>query len=285
MRRPLILAFGVACYGIFFLTFLYLIAFVGNLQTTALAAAVPALREWVPWSVDAGRAGTPLWVALAVDVGLISLFGLQHSAMARSGFKAWLTRHVPTSVERSVYVLAASAALALLLWQWRPLPEPVLWRAGSGLPAALAWTGFVAGFGLVLASTFLINHFNLFGLQQVWMQFVGRTHQEPSFRTPLLYRFVRHPLYLGFLIAFWSTPTMTLGHLVFALGMSGYILVGASFEERDLERVHGERYRRYRAQVPRFLPRPGHPWTGEGAAAHPAPLPRGRRLWRRQARA
>jgi methanethiol S-methyltransferase len=266
MRRLLILAFGVASYGIFLVTFLYLIAFLANLQTTALADAVPALAAWVPLSVDAGREGTPMLAALAVNLGLITLFGLQHSAMARSGFKQWLTRRVPASVERSVYVLTASAVLALLLWQWRPLPSPALWRAESAVAVALAWTFFAAGFGLVLASTFLINHFNLFGLQQVWKQFVGRTHADPAFRTPLFYRFVRHPLYLGFLLAFWATPTMTLGRLVFALGMSSYILVGVHFEERDLDRVHGESYRRYRAQVPRFLPRPARLWTRRGAA-------------------
>jgi len=267
MRRLLILGFGVACYGVFLLTFLYLIAFVGNLQTTALAEALPALRAWVPRSVDVGPVGTAWPVALAIDLGLIALFGLQHSAMARSGFKAWLTRTVPASVERSVYVLCASAMLILLFWQWRPLPAPALWSATSAVALALAWTVFVAGFGLVLLATFLINHFNLFGLQQVWLQFVGRTQAEPGFRTPLLYRFVRHPLYLGFLLAFWATPTMTAGHLLFALGMSSYIVLGATLEERDLERVHGESYRRYRAQVPRFLPRPGHRISGERESA------------------
>jgi methanethiol S-methyltransferase len=270
MRRLLFLAFGILSYGLFLLTFLYLVAFVGNLQTTALADALPVLRAWVPYSVDVGREGTPLLLALAVDLGLIALFGLQHSAMARSGFKAWLTRRVPAAVERSVYVLFASAVLALLLWQWRALPSPALWSAESGAAVALAYTVFAAGFALVLASTFLINHFNLFGLQQVWLQFVGRTAQEPSFRTPLFYRFVRHPLYLGFLIAFWATPRMTLGHLVFALGMSSYIVLGATLEEKDLERVHGERYRQYRAQVGRFVPRPGHPLPREGAAVPPA---------------
>jgi len=271
MRKLLVLAFGVVSYGFFLLTFLYLIAFLGNVQTTALADALPVLRAWVPLSVDAGREGAPLLLALAVDLGLIALFGLQHSVMARSGFKQWLTRRVPASAERSVYVLFASAVLALLLWQWRPMPEPALWRASSGAAVGLAWTLYAAGFGLVLASTFLINHFNLFGLQQVWLQLVGRTHQDPSFRTPLIYRFVRHPLYLGFLIAFWATPTMTLGRLVFALGMSSYILVGVHFEERDLERVHGESYRSYRARVPRFVPRVG--LHGGGVA----PVPRARR--------
>ena len=266
MRRLLILGFGVASYGIFLVTFLYLIAFLANLQTTPLADALPALRTLVPLSVDAGREGTPLLGALAIDLGLIALFGLQHSAMARSGFKQWLTRRVPRSVERSVYVLSASAVLALLLWQWRPLPEPTLWQATSGAAVGLAWTVFAAGFGLVLTSTFLINHFNLFGLQQVWMQFVGRTAEDPGFRTPLFYKLVRHPLYLGFLLAFWAAPTMTLGRLVFALAMSGYILVGVHFEERDLDRVLGERYRQYRAQVPRFLPRPHRVWTRYGAA-------------------
>jgi methanethiol S-methyltransferase len=264
MRKLLILAFGVASYALFFLTFLYLIAFVGNLQATGLAEALPALRDWVPRSIDVGPAGTAWPLALAIDLGLIALFGLQHSAMARTGFKAWLTRRVPASAERSVYVLAASAALVFLFWQWRPLPQPVLWSVSSGGAAALAMGVFLGGFVLVLVATFLINHFNLFGLQQVWLQFRGRAQQELAFRTPLLYRLVRHPIYLGFLLAFWATPRMTLGHLVFALGMSGYILMGARFEERDLERVYGERYRRYSAQVPRFFPRPGHVVTGKG---------------------
>lgn len=269
MRRLLFLVFGVASYAIFLLTFLYLIAFVGNLQTTALADVVPALRALVPRSVDVGLAGTPLAAALAIDLGLIALFGLQHSAMARSGFKRWLTRRVPAPVERSVFVLTASGALALLLWQWRPLPEPVLWD----VPAALAYGVFAAGFGLVLGTTFLIDHFHLFGLQQVWAQFAGRASEEPSFRTPLLYRLVRHPLYLGFLVAFWAAPRMTLGHLVFSLGMSGYILVGARLEERDLARVHGESYQRYSARVPRFVPRPGHLWPRTGATVQQAHRP------------
>ena len=266
MRRLFILAFGIASYALFVVTFLYLVAFVGNLQLSPLADALPALRTWVPFSVDAGRGGTPWPLALGTDLALISLFGLQHSAMARTGFKDWLTRSVPRSAERSVYVLAASAALLLLFWQWRPLTGLTLWSLTSPAAVALAWALFVAGFGLVLLATFLINHFNLFGLQQVWLQFVGRVQRELEFRTPLLYRLIRHPIYAGFLLAFWATPAMTLGHLVFAAGMSSYILLGARYEEKDLERAYGERYREYSAQVPRFVPRPGHTWLhGEQA--------------------
>ncbi|MBF5046121.1 isoprenylcysteine carboxylmethyltransferase family protein [Aggregicoccus sp. 17bor-14] len=266
MRRLFILAFGVASYALFVLAFLYLVAFVSNVQASALADALPVLRTWVPTSVDLGRSGTPWPLALGIDLGLIALFGLQHSAMARTGFKAWLTRRVPRSAERSVYVLASSAALLLLFWQWRPLPSPVLWRIPWGGGAALVLALCAAGFALVLAASFLINHFNLFGLQQVWLQLRGRTAQELEFRTPLLYRLIRHPIYAGFLLAFWATPVMTPGHLVFALGMSGYILLGARLEERDLVRVYGERYRQYSAAVPRFVPRPRHGWLRSGEA-------------------
>ncbi len=254
MRRLLILGFGVTSYGIFLVTFLYLIAFLANLQTTPLADAWPALRTLVPLSVDAGREGTPLLAALAIDLGLVALFGLQHSAMARSGFKQWLTRRLPASAERSVYVLSASAVLALLLWQWRPLTQLTLWQATSGAAVALAWTVFAAGFGLVLTSTFLINHFNLFGLQQVWMQFVGRKAQDPSFRTPLFYKLVRHPLYLGFLLAFWAAPTMTVGHLLFAGVTTAYILIAIVLEERDLIDLFGDEYKRYRERVSMIVP-------------------------------
>jgi protein-S-isoprenylcysteine O-methyltransferase Ste14 len=174
--------------------------------------------------------------------------------MARRSFKAWWARVVPHSVERSTYVLAASLALGLLLWQWRPIPQPVVWRVESAAGSTLLWSVFGLGWGLLLLSTFLINHFELFGLRQVFVRLRGGTIPEPRFRTPLLYRYVRHPLYVGFLLAFWSVPVMTAGHLLFAAACTGYILIGIWFEERDLVAQFGERYRRYRQEVAMLVP-------------------------------
>jgi protein-S-isoprenylcysteine O-methyltransferase Ste14 len=195
-------------------------------------------------------------LAVGVNLILILLFGMQHSIMARSGFKTWLHRTLPPSAERSVYVLMASLVLALLMWQWRPIPA-VLWQAGSGWAVALGWTVYAAGFGLVFLSTFLIDHFDLFGIRQVWFQFRGRQAQPPQFKTPFLYRLVRHPLYLGFLLAFWGGPLMTAGHFLFAAGMSVYILIAIQLEERDLVRFHGPLYEQYRERVPMLIPTPG----------------------------
>jgi len=255
MKRFAILLFGVVVYAIFFATFLYLVAFVGNLQATGLAQWLPLLPDLVPRSIDLGGPAAPVVAAIAIDLGLIALFGLQHSVMARMGFKAWLKRHLPESAERSVYVLLASAMLMLLFWQWRPIPGTV-WSAGSVVGQALGWTVFAAGFALVLLSTFLIDHFDLFGLKQVWNQFAGRPAAPHEFRTPLLYRLVRHPLYLGFLLAFWGGPSMSAGHLLFAAAMTGYILIAIRFEERDLVHHLGDRYVQYRRQVPMLVPRP-----------------------------
>jgi protein-S-isoprenylcysteine O-methyltransferase Ste14 len=257
MTRLLILLFGVVSYAVFFLTFLYLIAFTGNLQQQ------PALVEWLPWlpelvphSIDAGRESGALAPALAINLGLILLFGLQHSIMARAGFKRRLKRLVPASAERSVYVLISSACLILLYWQWRPIPEAV-WSAQTAPGQAIGWAVFGLGFGGVLLSTFLINHFDLFGLRQVWNQLLNRPTRPLPFMTPLLYRIVRHPLYMGFLMAFWGGPTMTVGGLLFAGGMTVYILIGVRLEERDLEHFHGQDYVRYREQVPMLVPVPG----------------------------
>ena len=254
MKRLSILLFGVASYAVFLATFLYLVAFTGNLQQQgALLQWLPQLPTLVPASVDVGRSGTPVALAIAIDLGLVLLFGLQHSVMARIGFKAWLRRRLPASAERSVYVLLASAMLVLLFWQWRPLPT-VLWSASSAPGQLLGWSVFAAGFGLVLVSTFLIDHFDLFGLRQVWRQFAGRAETAHRFVTPWLYRVVRHPLYLGFLLAFWGGPVMTLGHALFAAAMTAYILVAIRFEERDLVRTLGQRYADYRQRVPMLLP-------------------------------
>lgn len=255
MKRLAILLFGVATYAVFFATFLYLIAFVGNLQSTALAQWLPFLPDLVPRSIDAGGPSAPLAAAIAIDVGLILLFGMQHSVMARMGFKAWLKRHLPESAERSVYVLLASLVLMLMFWQWRPITGTV-WAAQSFAGQAIGWTVFAAGFGLVLLSTFLIDHFDLFGLKQVWKQFVQRPMPAHAFVTPLVYKLVRHPLYLGFLLAFWGGPAMSAGHLLFAAAMTAYILIAIQLEERDLVRQLGQRYVEYREQVPMLLPRP-----------------------------
>jgi protein-S-isoprenylcysteine O-methyltransferase Ste14 len=243
MTGLLTLGYGLVAYGACLAALLYLIGFSGNVL--------------VPKSVDvdamAGALGP--WVeAMWVNVVLLSLFALQHSVMARRSFKRWWTRLVPPSIERSTYVIATSLVLAVLFWQWRPLPQPVLWRV-EGVAAGLLWGGFALGWALVLFSSFLINHFELFGLQQTFARATGRATPTATFKTPLLYRFVRHPIYLGVLLGVWSIPTMTAGHLLYALGASAYIVVGIWFEERDLIEQFGERYRRYRAEVGMLLPR------------------------------
>jgi protein-S-isoprenylcysteine O-methyltransferase Ste14 len=244
----LFVLFGIAAYAVFLLTFAYAIGFVGNL-------AVPKSID-VGWPAGAG-AGDPLWLALAVNVALLALFAVQHSVMARPAFKRVWTRVVPKPVERSVFVLAASLALALLFAQWRPLPAPVWDLRGEPVVAGALWGLQALGWGLVLLSTFLIDHLELFGLKQPMAHAGGRALPAPVFRTPLLYRRVRHPIYLGFLLAFWAAPTMTAGHLLFAVATTGYILIGIWFEERDLIALFGDRYRRYRGEAGMLWPRPG----------------------------
>jgi protein-S-isoprenylcysteine O-methyltransferase Ste14 len=230
--------FCLASYAVFFVTFLYAVGFVSGLV--------------VPKTIDSG-AVVPMQTALLIDVLLMSVFAIQHSVMARPQFKEWWTRFVPKTVERSTYVLLASLALALLLWQWRPMPA-VLWQvADPGVAMALTGLSLV-GFFIVLTSTFLINHFELFGLHQVANNLTGREMPVQRFRTPLYYRFVRHPIYLGFVIAFWSTPTMTIGHLLFAAVTTAYIIIGILLEERDLVDAFGDEYRDYRSRVPMLLP-------------------------------
>ncbi|MFU8832951.1 MAG: methanethiol S-methyltransferase [Wenzhouxiangella sp.] len=271
MKRISILTFGVASYGVFFLTFLYLIAFLGNLQQTALVQWMPWLADLVPYSIDAGREPGPLALALVINLGLIALFGIQHSVMARIGFKAWLKCYLPAPAERSVYVLISSLLLIFLFWQWRPMPE-VVWAAESTVGVAIGWTVFAAGFGIVLLSTFLIDHFDLFGLKQVWLQFIGKPPEAPRFVTPLLYRLVRHPLYLGWLLAFWGGPVMTSGGLVFAAATTAYILIAIRFEEKDLAHFLGTEYAEYRKRVPMLIPWPGRRFVnkGQGVEGHEA---------------
>jgi protein-S-isoprenylcysteine O-methyltransferase Ste14 len=240
MTRAATLIFAIFAYAVFFATFLYLIVFVGDLSFASR-------------TVDLGPPA-PVGEAVVIDVALIALFGLQHSVMARQGFKRWWTRVIPKPAERSVYVLMASAALILLITLWRPIPAMV-WNVTNPVFADLIWAAFWVGWLTVLLSTFLINHFELFGLQQAWLNMRGREAEPPKFRKPLFYKWVRHPLYLGFFLAFWATPEMTAGHLLLAVGVSIYMLIAIRYEERDLVDLFGKDYEDYRAEVGMLTPR------------------------------
>jgi methanethiol S-methyltransferase len=252
MKRLCAFVYGIACYAVFFAAFLYLIGFLANVG--------------VPKSIDTGGAGLPLAAAALINLGLLLLFGVQHSVMARPAFKRAWTRLVPRTVERSTYVLISSLLLILLFWAWQPIPQ-VVWSASTPFGEALGWGVFAAGFLLVLVSTFLIDHFDLFGLKQVTLNLLQRETRHPAFQVRFLYRFVRHPIYLGWILAFWGTPVMTAGHLMFAAVLTGYIFVAIRYEERDLVSFHGAQYERYREQTPMLVPRPGraHPPVAPGA--------------------
>ena len=239
MSRALVFAYGLLAYGLFLLTYLYAVGFVGNLV--------------VPKSLDSAPAA-PFGTALLIDLGLLGLFAIQHSVMARPWFKRALLRVIPKAAERSTYVLASSLALMLLFWQWSPLGG-VVWDLQNPTWRAVTYGAFAFGWLLVLVTTFLINHFDLFGLRQVWLHLRGREYQSLRFVTPGPYRLIRHPLYLGWLFAFWAAPTMTITHLFFAMVTTAYILVAIQLEERDLIDAHPE-YAEYKRRVPMILPIP-----------------------------
>lgn len=239
MSRSLAVLYGAVCYTAFLVTFLYAIAFVAGVG--------------VPKHIDNG-ASAPLATALAIDLGLLAVFAVQHSGMARPAFKRWWTRFVPQPIERSTFVLVSSLVLLLLFWQWRPLPQ-LVWQVDHGLAKGALWAISLLGWLLVLTSSFTIDHFELFGLRQVWLHARRRSPKDEPFVLRAMYRIVRHPLMLGFLIAFWVTPMMSLGHLLFAAVVTGYIVVAVKFlEERDLIAVHGDAYRDYQRRVPMLLP-------------------------------
>jgi methanethiol S-methyltransferase len=238
LKRILFFAYGSLCYLVFFGTFLYAIGFIGNFG--------------VPTTLD-GAATGPLGTGIAIDAALLTAFAIQHSVMARKWFKEWWTRIIPTPIERSTYVLFSSVALILLFAFWRPLGG-VIWSIEDPAARFVLRALFAFGWALVLFSTFLINHFDLFGLRQVWLYLLGRPSDPMRFTTPGPYRMVRHPLYVGWLFAFWMTPVMTLAHLLFSVATTAYILLAIQFEERDLVREHGDKYEEYRRSVPMLIP-------------------------------
>ncbi|HTI99921.1 MAG TPA: hypothetical protein VL527_13655 [Dongiaceae bacterium] len=239
-NRAVVLGYGAIAYAAFLATFSYAAGFVGNFL--------------VPKSIDSPPT-TTFWTALLVNTGLLALFAVQHSVMARPFFKRWITRFIPEATERSTYTLAASVALALLFLLWQPMGG-IVWQVHNGPGRLLLQAGCAFGWLLALATTFLINHFDLFGLRQVWLHFRMRPHTMLEFRTPGPYKLIRHPLYLGLILAFWCTPTMSIAHLFFAVMTAGYILVGIHLEERDLQQAHPE-YATYRRRTPMLVPRTG----------------------------
>lgn len=245
MSRVLVFGYGLIAYVMFFGVLLYAIAFVGDF----------AFLSFIPQGIDTPAGDTPFWTAVGIDVALLGVFAVQHSAMARQGFKDWWTNIIPEAAERSTYVLVTNILFIVLFWQWRPI-ELQIWSVESAAGIYAIWGLYAVGWGLVLVSSFLIDHFELFGMRQVYAHFKGEEFQPPEFQTPGLYKIVRHPLLLGFLIAFWATPHMTAGHLLFAVLTTGYTLVGIFFEERDLVDQFGDQYREYRSQTGMLFPWP-----------------------------
>jgi protein-S-isoprenylcysteine O-methyltransferase Ste14 len=255
MVRGLFLAFGGVSHAMFLVVFLYMACFVGNFA--------------VPKTIDAPATQTSLPMALAINALLLAQFAVPHSVMARPGFKKVWTRIIPTAVERSIYVLIANLSMILLLWQWRPITA-IVWDVPGPVGRALMWTLFAAGWLLVPLASLMISHFDLFGTRQVWLNFRRQAYEYLPFHTPMLYKLVRHPLYVGWMIAFWATPTMTAGHLLFAAVLTVYMLVAIPLEERDLVNVFGEKYEEYRRRVPALVPRlcpQRDPSSPEGAVA------------------
>ncbi len=253
LKRLSVFLYGAACYAVFFATFLYALGFIGNF-------AVPVTLDGMP--------RMSIGIALTIDLALLGVFALQHSVMARPFFKRWLTRFIPAAAERSTYVLFSSVALIALFAFWQPLGG-VAWDVTDPRARAVLYGLFAFGWLLVLVSTFLINHFDLFGLRQVWLQLRGRPYTPLVFGTPGPYKLVRHPLYLGWLFAFWATPTMTGTHLLFAFMTTAYILVAIQLEERDLVASLGEDYRRYRERVPMIVPWPKRAAAQQGGTLVP----------------
>jgi protein-S-isoprenylcysteine O-methyltransferase Ste14 len=239
MRRWLFFIYGSTCHLLFFATFAYMVGFVGNLLVTK--------------SIDS-RTDDPIGTAILIDVLLLALFGVQHSVMARPAFKRVWTRIIPEPIERSTYVLVSCAVTILLMWQWRSIDQTV-WNVQHPMLRGLLWGLFAIGWLLVPLASVLINHFDLFGTRQVWLHLRGQDYQALPFRTPLLYKNMRHPLYVGWAIAFWATPTMSVGHLLFATLLTGYMRLAVLFEERDLVAHFGDQYASYRRRVPMFVPR------------------------------
>lgn len=254
MNRILTISYGAVAYVVFLASFLYAIGFVGNLV--------------VPRSIDHG-VDASIGEAVVVNVLLLGLFAVQHSVMARPAFKRWWTQLVPKTIERSTYVLISSLALFLLFWQWRTMPA-IVWDVAWTPGRVVLWVLFAAGWVTALLSTFMTGHFDLFGLRQVYLAWRGIPYTKVEFRTALLYRVVRHPLMLGFIVAFWATPTMTIGHLLFAVATTGYILIAIQWEEHDLNAALGGRYRDYRRRVPMLIPGLHPHRSAPGITARPA---------------
>ena len=241
MGRVLAFIYGIVVYAVMFLTFLYLFAFLANIL--------------VPKTIDTGMA-TSFGLAFVINAGLIILWGVPHSVMARPGFKQWWTQIVPKPIERSTYVLVSTLLMILLFWQWRPMGD-IVWQVDAAWAQGTLWGLFVVGIVLLFASTFVINHFDLFGLRQITLNLLKKPYTSLGFKVTFFYKFVRHPLYIGWFLIFWATPQMSVGHLLLAIGMSAYILIAIRYEERDLVTFLGEDYVNYQKKVPMLVPRPG----------------------------